>query len=155
MWRLLPIILLASCAATGPENTASDPNTSTNQRTVNVVEIPLAAFSGSKVDADSSRGFSRGDTQGTIRGNGSWELRRPVTHTRLRCATYETGIQLGRGTPACSQVEWLTDVTYGSNRKHCNNATLIHNGNGRFENPDNTFERANCVRVVTRCTGPC
>ena len=38
---------------------------------------------------------------------------------------------------------------------HCNSATLIHTGGGELGATKAMFEASNCVRVVTRCNGPC
>ena len=95
------------------------------------------------------------DTRGEIRTTGAWSISNTVVHTRLRCATYETGIQLGKGDPACSQVQWLTNVQYGTRQTHCNSATLVHTGGGEFSGMAGVIEAATCVRVVTRCMGTC
>ena len=153
--RLLPVLLLASCSTIMP--TGDEANTGDNEqaRMVQTREFSLGSISKIQAGQGSSRRFGIGDTSGSIRDSGDWELRIPVTHTRLHCATYETGLQLGRGDNACTQVRWLTEVQYGSRRTHCNNASLIHSGRGSFEGIGRTYEQSNCVRVVTRCSGPC
>ena len=155
MWKLLPIILLASCTATDHKEAASDENRPDTHRIVNTLDVPLNLPSKPNTEQPVSREFSQRDTRGWIQRTGAWNISSVVVHTRLRCATYETGIQLGKGSPACSQVEWLTDVDYGTRRTHCNSATLVHTGGGEFADMTDFFDASTCVRVVTRCEGTC
>ena len=155
MWRLLLIILLTSCTTTDHKETASDENSPDGHRIVNVLDIPLNLSSQPSTEQPLAREFSRGETQGWIQQTGAWHISSTVVHTRLRCATYKTGIQLGKGNPACSNVEWLTNVDYGTKRTHCNSATLVHTGGGEFANMTDLFEASTCVRVVIRCGGVC
>ena len=151
MWKLLPLILLASCTATDHKETTSDESRRDGRRIVSTLNVPLNLSSKPNTDQPLTREFSRGWIQQT----GAWHISNAVAHTRLRCATYETGIQLGKGNPACSNVEWLTNVNYGTRRTHCNSATLVHTGGGEFANMTDLFEASTCVRVVTRCEGVC
>lgn len=159
MWKLLPIILLVSCTATDHKGTAADGNSTDGHRIVNTLNLPLNQATKPGTGQALSREFSRGGTQGWIQQTGDWHISRQVVHTRLLCATYETGIQLGKGNgigkQACSNVEWLTDVQYGTRRTHCNSATLVHTGGGEFANMTDLFDDSTCVRVVTRCRGVC
>ena len=93
--------------------------------------------------------------QGWLDETGAWHIGTEVHHGRLRCGTYETGIQLGRGKPACSEVEWLTDVEYATRLRHCNSATRLHAGGGVFSDAENRLEEVTCVRIVVRCEGTC
>ena len=155
MWRLLPVILLVSCAVGEHKRNATDESQSDGYRIVNILDMPLNLPSKSNSEQPLTKEFQRSDTQGWIRETGTWNISKTVTHTGLRCATYETGIQLGKGTPACSQVEWLTDIEYGTRQTHCNSATLIHSGGGEFADMNGIVEASTCVRVVIRCRGAC
>ena len=155
MWKLLPIILLASCTASDHRGTASDENSPDGHRIASTLNVPLNPSSKSNTGQPLIREFSRGRTKGWIQQTGAWNISSAVVHTRLRCATYETGIQLGKGNPACTNVEWLTNVDYGTRRTHCNSATLVHTGGGEFANMANLFEASTCVLVVIRCEGVC
>lgn len=155
MWKLLPFILLASCAANKTADTTSNEDLSDNFRTVHIQDVALGPVLDSDRSESLTREFRDRDTRGWINATGAWNLTSPVVHTRLRCATYETGIQIGKGNPACSQVKWLTDIKYGSRRTQCNNAIVIHTGEGEFTEMRQLFEHSTCVRVVTRCKGPC
>ena len=154
MWRLLPLILLASCTADEPRDTTTE-GRSTGYRIVNIVDVPLNPASRPGGEQVPTRKFQRGDTRGWIRETGAWNIRAAVTHPRLRCATYETGIQLGAGNRACSDVGWLSNVEFGTRQTQCNNATAIHAGGGELAAMRNIFATSTCVRVVTRCEGAC
>ena len=78
-----------------------------------------------------------------------------VSHRRLRCGTYETGVQLGSGNPACSDVRWLTEVAFVARQRQCNSATRLHRGGGRFSEAAIRLEQASCLRLVVRCEGTC
>jgi len=155
MWRLLPIILLVSCAVNETRETATDGQTPGNYRIVSILDVPLNPPSKPDAEASLAKAFQHGEARGRVEETGTWNITRPVTHNRLRCATYETGIQLGEGNPACSHVRWLTNIEYGTRQTHCNSATRIHTGGGKFADINSTFGALTCVRVVTRCTGPC
>ncbi len=154
MWRLLPLILLASCAVDEPRETASESRPA-GYRIVNIVDVPLNPNPRSGADNGPTKGFQLRDTRGWIRESGAWNIRTAVTHRRLRCATYETGIQLGAGTGACADVRWLTNVDFGTRQTQCNSATVVHAGGGELAAMPDVFGASTCVRVVTRCEGAC
>jgi hypothetical protein len=154
MWKLLPLILLASCAVDEPLETVSESRPA-GYRIVNIVDVPLNPTSRPGGEQGPAREFQRRDTLGWIRETGAWNIRAAVTHPRLRCATYETGIQLGAGNRACYEVRWLTNVEFGTRQTQCNNATLVHTGGGKLADGRSIFDASTCVRVVTRCVGPC
>lgn len=155
MWRVLPLILLASCTAHEPRGTAAEEGRPTDYRIVNIVDVRLNPASRPVGEQVPTRNFQRGDTLGWIRETGAWNIRAAVTHPRLRCATYETGIQLGAGDRECSSVQWTTNVEFGTRRTQCNNATAVHTGGGKLAEARGVFDTSTCVRVVIRCTGAC
>jgi len=154
MWKLLPILLLVSCAANNQQS-ASDEGQSNQGRIVRQAELPVALASQTTGDQPSRKTFQRQGTQGWLDETGTWHISREVHHGRLRCGTYETGIQLGRGNPACANVEWLTGVEYATRLMHCNSATRIHAGGSQIADGANRFAETSCVRVVVRCEGTC
>ena len=156
MWKLLPLLLLVSCAAPVPNDSVSKAPRSDGSRIVGTLDVPLlpAPTTGAPRQP-ATKEFQAGETRGQVDDSGAWSIRTAVTHTRLRCATYETGIQLGRGNADCSNVRWMSPVQFGTRRTQCNAATLIHVGGGEFTITSDTFEASNCVRVVTQCSGPC
>jgi hypothetical protein len=155
MWKLLPIILLVSSAVIVQTASAADEESASNSRIVNTMDLALNPSSKIGADQGAGRTFQGTETQGSIDETGAWNLSIAVTHNRLRCATYETGIQLGKGNPACTKVEWLTEADFGSSRRHCNSAVMIHKGSGKFTGSNDIYQASTCVRVVTKCTGAC
>jgi hypothetical protein len=155
IWRLLPVVLLMSYATNDPGQTVTQETQPHDYRIVNIVDMPLNPSSKPTGEQPAVKEFRRGDTWGSILETGGWQISTPVTHTRLRCATFETGIQLGQGDPDCSDVRWLTNAEFGTRQIHCNSATLVHRGGGDSAAVGGAFEASSCVRVVTRCTGPC
>jgi hypothetical protein len=155
MWRLLPLILLVGCTTDAPIDSIDAHDAADNQRVVSVRDMVLEPASQSSVDQGLTKTFRQGETRGWISENGAWAISSAVTHTRLRCATYEVGIQLGQGAPDCNAVRWLTNVQYGTRQEHCNSATRVHRGGGTLPDGSRLFETSTCVRVVTRCSGVC
>jgi hypothetical protein len=152
---LLSALLLVSCATNQGAGPDAGAGSEAPGRVVGVSEISLEPL---EYDADgqiSALAFRGPDIRGSVRSGGTWEITRPISHGRIRCATYETGIQLGQGDPACSYVQWITAVDYGTRQTHCNSATRVHAGGGELSDIGARFPSLNCVRVVTRCEGPC
>ena len=148
MYRSLSIAALVLISGCATDQSANGGAAQAAPRIVKQIDLPLTTGGETKT-------FQSVATQGWVKGSGDWNLRTEVTHTRLRCATYESGIQIGRGNASCSKVEWLTDAEYRTSQTQCNGATRIHSGNGRIDLPRPATESANCVRVVVRCTGAC
>jgi hypothetical protein len=155
MWKLLPVCLLVACAANDPHPSASDGNTPAQERIVRQFVMPLETSTTAIPGQPSRKNFQRQGMQGWLDDTGAWHIRGEIQHGRLRCATYATGIQLGRGGQDCSNPEWLTDVEYTTSLMHCNGATRLHEGGGNFPAADNRLAEVNCVRVLVRCEGAC
>ena len=156
MWKLLPVCLLVSCAAVDQQGSDSDGDQSESARVVRQVQLSLGAPSPRGAgDQPSRRSFQIKGVQGWLDETGAWNTKVEVHHRRLRCAVYETGIQLGRGSPACSNVTWLTGIEYGTRLRHCNSASRVHAGSGTFSHAVDRPEAVNCLRVVVRCEGTC
>jgi hypothetical protein len=109
MWKLLPIMLLVSCVANEQRGDATNEEPSNGPRIVSTIDLVLDPSSKSGSDDSAVRKFHGIETRGSLDETGAWNLSTAVAHNRLRCATYETGIRLGKGNPACTQVEWLTE----------------------------------------------
>ncbi len=161
MWKLPPVCLLlacclpVACAVNDQQQAASDENQPAQGRVVRQFELPLVS-SAQTISGQASRStFQIQGTQGWLDATAAWHISGEVHHGRLRCATYETGLQLGRGNPGCSNVEWLTDVEYVTRMRHCNNVTRLHVGDGRFSDMASRLEEVSCVRVAVRCEGAC
>jgi hypothetical protein len=147
--RLALVLLLPLAGCATQEPTASAPDAGAQIRPMLVQPLPPAPAPGVE------RGFSAQDTRGWIWESGAWGIRAEVSHPGLRCATYEVGIQVGRGDPACTAVSWLGEVDYATRLTHCNGAQRIHAGEGKLALDTKAIATANCVRVLTRCSGGC
>ena len=76
-------------------------------------------------------------------------------HIDRREGTCELGIQIGRGDSSCTDVSWLGGIDFATRLTHCNGAVRIHAGEGNVGLDTKAVAAANCVRVVTRCSGGC
>lgn len=155
MWKLLPVCLLVSCAMNGQEPPASGDNQAVQGRIVQQNDLRITPSEQTGPDQPARFTFRQQGMSGWLDENGAWHIRREVRHNHLRCGTYETGIQLGRGSPGCTGVEWLTEVGYATRLRHCNSTTRLHEGGGRFSRTGNALEGVTCVRAVVRCEGAC
>ena len=155
MWRLLPVYLLVSCAATDHRQPVGGEQPRDHGRIVRQVELPMDSPARTAEGQPRKRNFNRRGAEGWLDETGAWHIRQEVRHGRLRRGVYETGIQLGTGDSSCSKVEWLTGVQYTTRLRHCNSAIRIHAAGGTFPDLANRFEDVNCARVVVRCDGVC
>jgi len=154
MQRLLLVCLLFSCAVNAEQQTA----TGESHNPVNVVrqiELPVESPAQTVSGQSSKKTFQGQGMLGWLDDTGAWHIKGEVHHNRLLCGNYETGIQLGRGNPACADVEWLTRAEYVTSLRHCNSATRLHTGGGEFSATANRLDKVTCVRVVVRCEGTC
>lgn len=99
--------------------------------------------------------FKDHEYQGWFNSDGDWSIKGTVAHGRLRCGTYQLGVQLGKGIPACLNIEWISEITYGTRKEQCNSVIMAHSGGGYLELLKEKLSEATCVKVVTRCTGTC
>ena len=154
MWRLLPLcLLLGACVTTdSTRSTSGGESTSAQPRVIRALELPLQPPALIIQGEPSRWTFHDFNVSGWVDEDGFWNIRSEISHGRLRCATYEVGVQLGKGLPGCSNVRWLSDVEFASRVRHCNSATRIHTGGGRFFDTS-LVEAANCMRVLVRCEG--
>lgn len=155
MWKLLPVCLLVSCAVNDTQQPLGGGDQPDQARIVRQFELPLASSAVGTDGQPSRKIFQRQGVEGWLDETGAWQLEGEVDHSRLRCATYEMGIQLGSGNPACADAEWLTGVEFATRLRHCNSATRLHTGGGQFPQAANRFSAVSCVRVLVRCEGGC
>lgn len=96
-----------------------------------------------------------GSASGWLREDGTMHVESPVAHRGLLCGAYELGLRFGEGRPDCSNVEWLTPVTYLTRHQQCNSATVPHQGTIRIPEVRQEFPRVSCAQLVVRCKGRC
>ena len=145
---LVLLLPLAGCATQDPTAAGPEPQAGTLVRQV-VRPLPPAP------PGAGPRTFAAEGVQGWVRESGAWGIRAEVAHAGLRCATYELGGQIGRGDTSCTDVSWLGGIDFATRLTHCNGAVRIHAGEGNVGLDTTAVAAANCVRVVTRCSGGC
>jgi len=74
-------------------------------RIVRQVELQVESFAETINGQAVEETFQRQGVRGWLDEIGAWRIEGEVHHGRLRCANYEMGIQLGRGNPACADVD--------------------------------------------------
>jgi len=99
--------------------------------------------------------FQDGNFSGWLSTDTNWYIKGRVPHPRLLCATYELGVQLGKGAPACLNVKWIPGVHYGTRLNQCNSSDMEHVGGGEVLAFNAELYEATCVRIITKCTGAC
>jgi len=99
--------------------------------------------------------FGIGEFKGWLDRRGEWYVEGDVSHVGLLCAEYETGLRFGKGSPGCTNIEWLSEVHYGSRRTQCNGATVRHAAWHNEPALEGQFDRITCAERVIRCTGNC
>jgi hypothetical protein len=152
LFTVMALMLVTGCTtqdSTRPKTARNPP------RIIRQIDFPLRLGGEAPQAKDGAKSFRSGATRGWIKHSGGWNLTTEVSHSRLRCATYESGIRIGHGDASCTTVKWLTDTAFATMRLQCNAATVIHTGGGRIKLPRSALESANCVQVVVRCTGGC
>jgi hypothetical protein len=99
--------------------------------------------------------FRFGNMKAWLNSDGDWNIHGRVNHTGLLCATYEVGLRFGAGDPGCTNVKWLSEVSYVTNQRQCNSATTTHTGGdfGSYIKAD--FDKVTCAERVIRCNGKC
>ena len=155
MWKLLPVCLLVSCAVKDQQQTAGGGDQTNQARIVRQVELPVQSYTASVSGRPARKTFQRQGIQGWLDETGAWRIEAEVHHGRLRCASYEAGIQFGGSAQACADVEWLTAVEYVTRVRQCNSASQLHAGGGEISDPENRFSQMSCMRVLVRCEGTC
>jgi len=153
MHRLLVIAGLLAVGGCASDQAARSDGAQDAPRIIQETKLPLSAVRQGAQPAEPRWMFTTQSIQGSLDGSGAWSLRAEVDHPRLRCATYEAGIRVGRGDASCDNVEWLTAPQFGPERMQCNQATAVHAGNGRLDLPQGATAGINCVGVVVRCRG--
>jgi hypothetical protein len=155
MQRLLLIIGLLAIAGCATDEAARSEGSQDAPGIVQDTPVPLRAARPGASPGQRQWTFTTQSIEGSLDGSGAWTLRAEIDHPRLRCATYEAGVRFGRGNASCDNVEWLTAPQFGPERLQCNQATLVHTGNGRVDLPQGAIGSINCVGVVVRCRGAC
>lgn len=155
MQRLLLIVALVAMGGCASDEIARTEGSEDAARIIRETRLPLHTEQLGGQPTERRWTFTTQSIQGSLAGSGAWSLRAEIDHPRLRCATYAPGIRGGRGDTSCDNVQWLTAPQFGRDRRQCNQATLVHTANGRFDLPPGATDSINCVGIVLRCSGAC
>jgi len=90
-----------------------------------------------------------------LRQNGAFKVDAEIKHGSLLCGTYEVGVRFGIGSPACTNVSWLSETQFVTKRKQCNHAWMAHQGSGTDSGLVSDFDQITCGQLVVKCTGKC
>ena len=90
-----------------------------------------------------------------LRQNGTFKVDAEIKHGSLLCGTYEVGVRFGIGSPACTNVSWLSETQFATKRKQCNHAWMAHQGSGTDPELVSDFDQITCGQLVVKCTGKC
>jgi hypothetical protein len=101
------------------------------------------------------KNFRFGEFTGWLKRDGTWHIEGPVRHHGLLCGTYEVGMRFGVGERECTNVQWISEVTYVTSNNQCNDAERPHSGTGIDESLSGQFDAISCAERVIRCTGNC
>lgn len=151
----MKISIVFVCSVIGLLGSTSIYADSDSSEILNYVDLRLTERTRYNENTPVVKVFKDFNFSGGFSSDGDWKIKGSVSHSRLRCGTYQLGVQLGQGNPACLNVKWLTDISYGTRKTHCNSATLMHDGGGELAFLKSGLESATCVKIVTRCTGVC
>jgi hypothetical protein len=142
---------MASLWGCVPQEAADGVTASGEPSIVRQIDRPLLP----EVDEEGGRAFRDGFVRGILTASGRWEVRGEIAHPRLRCASYQLGLRFGIGDEGCAVVDWQTGAAFLPSRMQCNNAMVIHSGEGSIGLSPAEVSALNCVRVMVRCTGAC
>jgi hypothetical protein len=99
--------------------------------------------------------FREGESLAWLNEDGDFQVHGWITHRSLRCATYRMGVRFGAGSPACLNVQWLTEPVFVTSQLQCNSARANHRGGDTLPAMGARLERITCAERVIRCTGNC
>jgi hypothetical protein len=101
------------------------------------------------------KNFRFGQFTGWLKRDGTWHIEGPVKHKGLLCGTYEVGMRFGVGERECTNVQWISEVTFVTSQNQCNDAERPHSGTEIDESLSGQFDTISCAERVIRCTGTC
>ena len=101
------------------------------------------------------KNFRFGEFTGWLKRDGTWHIEGPVRHNGLLCGTYEVGMRFGVGERECTNVQWISEVTFVTSQSQCNDAERPHSGTEIDESLKGQFDGITCAERVIRCTGTC
>jgi len=99
--------------------------------------------------------FRSFDFRAHLLGDGTWSAETSIAHRGLLCGNYEVGVRFGIGSPACTDVRWLSEPLFVTEHRQCNESTVPHAGGSSDPVLARDFARVSCAELVVRCSGNC
>jgi len=143
----LPLLVVAVLAAANtPQAGAAE------RRSQAAAQFPHITMDGFKLQRKDFRfdGFSA-----WLKRGGDWHIEGTVRHFGLFCGDYEVGMRFGIGKPDCTDVQWVSHVSFVTSQTQCNEAEMPHAGNDIDNTLTDQFDAITCAERVIRCTGNC
>lgn len=122
------------------------------QRSQAAAQFPNITYEGFKLQR---KDFRFGGYTAWLKRGGEWQIEGTVRHRGLICGTYELGLRFGVGSPDCTDVRWVSPVTFVTSHYQCNDAEVPHAGNEIDSTLQDQFDAITCAERVVRCTGNC
>lgn len=131
---------------------ATPPANAAEQRSQAAAQYTQVTMEGYKLQR---KDFRFGNFSGWLKRGGEWHIEGPVQHRGLLCGTYEVGMRFGVGKPDCTDVQWVSEVSYVTSHSQCNAAEVPHSGNDIDSSLADQFDAISCAERVVRCSGNC
>ncbi len=138
--------LMIAALSTSPAAIASE------QRAQAPAMMPNVQVQGFEIQR---KNFRFGEFTGWLKRDGTWHIEGPVRHRGLLCGTYEVGMRFGVSKMECTDVQWISGVTFVTSEYQCNDAERPHSGTEIDDSLAGQFEGITCAERVIRCSGTC
>lgn len=122
------------------------------QRAQAPADLPNVQVQGFEIQR---KNFRFGQFTGWLKRDGTWHIEGPVRHKGLLCGTYEVGMRFGVGERECTDVQWISGVSFVTSEYQCNDAERPHSGTEIDESLAGQFDGITCAERVIRCSGTC
>lgn len=141
--------LLAGTAA------AVDQDLELNESGVNAAAQPTYSLTAEPTPIRLDFDFRAGETKAWVNKDGDFQIQGSLKHRGLLCGSYQMGIRFGIGSPACLNVEWITEPIFVTSQTQCNGARVMHLGGDNDPGLAAKITRITCAERIIRCSGNC
>ena len=153
MTRFVPVLaasLVFACAAFAADQDLESGDsgvTAASQPTYTLDSPPRV----NRLDFD----FRIEETKAWLNKDGDYQVSGWIKHAGLLCATYRMGVRFGIGSPACLNVNWVTEPAFVTSEFQCNGARVQHAGGDRYPELGEQMSKISCAQRVINCSGNC
>ncbi len=95
------------------------------------------------------------ETKAWLNRDGDFQVSGWIKHVGLLCATYRMGVRFGIGSPACLNVNWVTQPSFVTSEFQCNGARVQHAGGDSYAELGDQISKISCAERVSNCSGNC